>query len=210
MSGKRHPGRIIILCICLIFLFQSCAALQDIASQLLSLQRLQFRIGSVHNFRLLGIDISNITAVNQFSFTDAARLIQGFKARNLAADFILDLEVRNPNNGTGGTRQSLATLSGFESRLLIDDVPTVTGNIENPVDVPGTGSATVIPIRLSLNLYEFFVNKGYDGLINLVLALGGANRSPSRLALDALPRVNTPWGVLEYPNRITVVSTEFR
>ncbi|MCJ7679608.1 MAG: hypothetical protein MUP70_02685, partial [Candidatus Aminicenantes bacterium] len=89
-------------------------------------------------------------------------------------------------------------------------VPTVTGNIENPVDVPGTGTASVIPIRLSLNLYEFFANKGYDGLINLVLALGGANRSPSRLALDALPRVNTPWGVLEYPSRITVVSTEFR
>ncbi len=57
---------------------------------------------------------------------------------------------------------------------------------------------------------EFFNEKGYNDLLNLALALGGAKSDISRLSIDAQPRVTTPLGEITYPGRITVVSKEYR
>ena len=98
----------------------------------------------------------------------------------------------------------------MESRLLIDGTPTVIGNIDQAIEIPGTGRNTVIPIRMTIDLYEFFAAKGYEGLLNLALALGGAERDPARVALDAQPTVTTPLGPIVYPGRITIIDAEFR
>lgn len=68
----------------------------------------------------------------------------------------------------------------------------------------------MIPIRLSLDLLEFFGDKRYEDLIQLALAIGGQSRTPTRLSLDAQPTVSTPVGPMTYPGRVTIVSTEFR
>jgi hypothetical protein len=128
----------------------------------------------------------------------------------LPAEFVLDVLAVNPNDGTGGSRQTVSTLTSIESRLLIDGTPTVTGNIDQPVEIPGTGQETVIAIRLGIDLYEFFGNKGYEDILDLALALGGRGGDSTRLSLDAQPRVTTPLGPVTYPGRITIVSAEFR
>jgi hypothetical protein len=63
---------------------------------------------------------------------------------------------------------------------------------------------------MSIDLYEFFGNKGYEGLLNMALALGGMRRDPARIALDAQPQVSTPLGPIVYPGRLTIISGEFR
>ncbi len=189
---------------------QSCAALDEMASALTSLKRLQFRIGGVGDFRLAGIPVSGKTMLRQFSAADALKLIQSFNAKQLAADFVLEVLAVNPNDGTGGTARTTSTLTGLESRLLIDGRPTVTGDIAQPVEISGTGQTVTIPIRLSLDLVEFFGDKRYEDLVDLALAIGGGSGDPTRIALDAQPRVTTPLGTLTYPGRITIVSFEFR
>jgi len=191
-------------------LFQSCATLNQMASALTNLKRLQFKIGGTDDFRLAGIPVSGKTSLSQFSALDALQLVGAFRAKNLPASFVLNVLAVNPNDGTGGSRQTVSTLTSLECRLLIDGKPTVVGNIERPVEIPGTGQATVIPIRLSLNLFEFFGDRRYEDLIALALAIGGANRDPVRLALDAQPTVTTPLGPIAYPGRLTIVSMEFR
>jgi hypothetical protein len=189
---------------------QSCATLNEMASALVNLKRLQFRIQGVNDFRLAGIAIGGKTSLGQFTALDGVRLVAAFGGRNLPADLVLNVLAVNPNDGTGGSRQTVSTLTSLECRLLVDGKPTVAGNIERPVEIPGTGQATVIPIRLSLNLFEFFGDRRYEDLIGLALALGGANRNPARVALDAQPRVSTPLGDITYPGRITIVEKEFR
>jgi hypothetical protein len=189
---------------------QSCATLKDMASALTNLKRLQFKIGGTEDFRLAGIGISGKTGLNQFSALDALQLVGAFRSKNLPASFVLNVLAVNPNDGTGGSRQTLSTLTSLECRLLIDGKPTVAGNIERPVEIPGTGQATVIPIRLSLNLFEFFGDRRYEDLVALALAIGGANRDPARVSLDAQPKVSTPLGIIAYPGRLTIVSMEFR
>ena len=193
-----------------IFALQGCAALNEMAAALANLQRLKFKVGSIRNFRILGLDIGGKSKLSDFSALDALRLVESYRSKKLPVDFVMDVLAVNPNDGTVGTRRTASTLTGLECRLLVDNKPTGTGNIDGPVEVPGMGQESVIPIRISLDLLEFFGDKRYEDLLQLALAVGGREGSPSRLALDAQPTVSTPVGPITYPGRITIVSTEFR
>lgn len=210
MADKRKTICLALLAAFSLMLLGSCAVLQDMATALSNLQRLKFKLGAVHDFQLLGINLSGKTRLNQFTAMDGVRLLQAFQSKRLPAAFVLDVLAVNPNDGTGGSPKTVSTLTGLESRLLIDGTPTVSGNIDRPVEIPGTGQESVIPIRLSIDLLEFFGDKKYNDLLNLALAIGGANQDGARLALDAQPRVSTPYGALTYPGRLTIVSREFR
>jgi len=201
---------ILLLALAGILHFQSCATLDQMASVIASLQRLRFKLSGVRDFRLLGLDISGKSKLSEFSAMDALRMVESYRSKKLPVDFVVDVLAVNPNDGTGGTRRTTSTLTGLECRLLIDSKPTVTGNIDSPVEIPGTGQESVIPIRISLDLLEFFGDKRYEDLLQLALAIGGRSRSPSRLSFDAQPTVSTPIGPMTYPGRITIISTEFR
>ena len=158
----------------------------------------------------MGIDIGGKAALSDFTALDAFKAVQAYQSKKLPVEFVLDVLAVNPNDGTGGSRKSKSTLTGLECRLLIDGKPTVFGNIDEPFEIPGTGQETVVPMRLSMDLLEFFTDRRYDDLMSLALSLGGKNRSATKIALDAQPTVSTPFGPMTYPNRITIVSTEFR
>jgi hypothetical protein len=180
------------------------------AAALTNLQRLKFKLAGVRDFRLVGIDIGGKAKLSDFNAADVLKLGQSYTSKKLPVSFVVDVLAVNPNDGTGGTTKTAGTLTGLECRLLIDDSPTVTGNIDQPVEIPGTGQESVVPIRLSLDLLEFFGNKALTDLLNLALALGGRSGSPTRIALDAQPAVSTPLGPITYPGRLTIVSAEFR
>jgi hypothetical protein len=206
----RHKGLVTVISLAGFLALSSCSALSDMASALANLQRLKFKIGSVTGFRLMGLDISGKAKLSDFGAADILKVAQSYKARKLPVEFVVDILAVNPNDGTGGTRKTVSTLTGLECRLLIDDKPTVTGNIDRPVEIPGTGQESIIPLRLSLDLLEFFGDKRYEDLVALALAIGGRNGSATRLSLDAQPTVSTPLGPITYPGRLTIISAEFR
>jgi len=193
-----------------LMLMPSCETLDQITRALLSLRRLQFKLGGVSDFGLLGIRLSGKSVLTDFSVPEGLTLLQGFRSKRLPAELTLDILVQNPNDGTGGSTKTISTLTSLESRLLIDGKPTVYGNIDQPIEIPGTGQATTIPIRMSIDLYEFFGQQGYAEILGLALAIGGSRRDATRISLDAQPRVSTPFGEIVYPGRITIISQEFR
>jgi hypothetical protein len=208
--NKRTRTVFALLALTGVLALSSCAAFDEMASVLANLQRLKFKLSGVHDFRLLGIDLGGKARLSDFNALDALKAVQAYQSRKLPVEFVLDVLAVNPNDGSGGTSKTASTLTGLECRLLIDGKPTVTGNIDEPIEIPGTGQESVIPLRLSLDLLEFFGDKRYEDLIGLALAIGGKNRTPSRIALDAQPTVQTPFGPMTYPGRITIISTEFR
>lgn len=188
----------------------SCAALDEMTAALANLQRLKFKLSGVRDFKLLGIDLGGKARITDLNALDAVKLVQSYTSRKLPVEFVVDILAVNPNDGTGGTRRTASTLTSLECRLLIDGQPTVTGNIDEPIEIPGTGQESVIPLRISLDLLEFFGDKRYEDLIGLALAIGGKGRNAARIALDAQPTVQTPFGPMTYPGRVTIVSTEYR
>lgn len=183
----------------------SCKTLNKFADSLSNLQRLEFKLDNVNNFMLAGVNLSNIKSAKDISLMDGIKLTKAFSDKKWPAQFVLNVDAKNPNDGKGGTKQSSATLSSFDWKLYIDDKETISGNINKEFVIPGTGSSETIPLVMNLDLYEFFGNKGYEDIINLALAIGGQNGSAARLKLDARPTVKTPLGNINYPSRITIV-----
>lgn len=187
----------------------SCKQISEISKNLASLQNLKFKLENITNFKLIGIDLASKNSISNFSVTDGLKLTQAFTSKSFPADFVLNIAASNPNDGTKGTRSTLATITSLDWQLYIDDVQTVSGILNDKFDVPASGQKTIIPLRINVDLYKFFQNKSYEGIVNLALALGGVNGSAARVKLDARPTVNTPFGPISSP-RITIIDKEFR
>jgi len=195
----------ILLIISLIFLIVSCSVYETIVN----ISRLKFKLGKVDNFQLNGIDISNKSKLEDFNFQDLLKLTTAFSSGSLPVSFTLNVQAKNPNDGTGGYKQTDANIKSFPWRLLINDKETVSGNINEPVFVPGTGEVTNIPIGINLDLMELFKDKGYEEVINLALTLGGKEGSSSKLTLYASPVIGTSLGDIKYPGELKIVDQEF-
>ncbi|MBR9976675.1 MAG: hypothetical protein KFH87_01185 [Bacteroidetes bacterium] len=194
----------------MIILFTGCAALKDIQQVMTNLSRCEFKLASVNQFTLSGIRLSDKKSVSDLSLTDGARLVASFARNEFPASFTLNVAAVNPNDGTGGTPQASATLTSFAWTLIIDNTLTINGDITDPISIPGTGQQSIIPLVMNLDLARFFKDRGYDAVVNLALALGGANGSPSRVTLRATPRIRTEFGEITYPGAIDIVDKEFR
>lgn len=192
----------------LIFLIPILIVGCSVFKQITNISRLKFKLNSVSNFRLSGIDISNFTSYKEFSVLDAAQLLNSFTKASFPVSFNLNVEAYNPNDGGGYPRQDLDIID-FRWRLLLDGIETLSGNIDRPISVPGTGETTIFPIRIEFDLYKFFNDKGFDGLINLALKLGGKRGDLSSIVLKAKPTIQTPFGKITYPDEIEIIHKEF-
>ncbi len=192
----------------IIFSNLSCSVYQTIVN----ISRLQFKLGNVNNFTLNGVSLNNKTKIQDFSASDILRISAAVAQGHLPVSFVLNVDAKNPNDGTGGYKKTNATLKDFPWRLLIDNKETISGSLGSPVSVPGTGEAIVLPLQMNLDLVSFFKDKNYESLINLALNIGGYNNSTSassKLELYAKPVVTTFIGDVAYPQEIKIVSTEF-
>lgn len=199
----------IILVIAATLFLSSCKTLNNLKDSLNNLQRLEFKLDNVNQFRLAGVNLSNISSVSDISLVDGIKLTQAFASKKLPAQFVLNVDAKNPNDGNGGSKQSAATLTSFDWKLYIDDKETIAGDINKDFTIPGTGQSETIPLVMNIDLYEFFGNKGYDDMLRLALAIGGQNGSAARLKLDARPTVKTSFGNINYPGRITIVDKDW-
>ena len=174
-----------------------------------NLSRLQFKLGDVNNFNVNGINISNKSKLSDFSPLEIINLSTVVASGKLPISFILNVEAKNPNDGTGGYTKTDATLKSFPWRLQLDNKNTISGNIASPVSVPGTGEVSIIPIQINIDLLQFIESQGYESLLNLVLALGGQEGSAARLTLFADPTVSTVLGDINYPGELKIVDHQF-
>lgn len=176
---------------------------------MVNLSRLQFKLGDVNNFSVMNIPISNKTTLNDFTTMDVVKITASLTQGKFPVSFVLNVDAKNPNDGSGGYQRTDATLKDLAWTLELDGKKTISGRLDNSVTVPGTGEVTAIPLRIEIDLKEFFEDKGYESLINLALALGGAQGSSSKVALYAKPTVTTVLGDISYPGELKIVDTHF-
>jgi hypothetical protein len=205
--SKRTKIILILFTLSFSFIQFGCTGAYD---AFVNLQRLQFKLGSVNNFTLAGVNISKVKSSKDLNVLDAASLLTTFTRGEFPASFTLNVLAKNPNDGTGGTKNTSAILKSLAWRLFIDDNETISGNIPNSIEIPGVGKETTIPITMSLDLLKFFKNQGYENVLNLALAIGGVSGSSAKLKLKATPTVDTFLGPITYPGEITIIDKEFR
>ncbi|MCB2203634.1 hypothetical protein KQI65_02710 [bacterium] len=191
-------------------LLTSCAVIKDMQKAMTNLSRCKFKLESVNKFQLMGVSLSDKKNISDFSLTDGVKLTRGFASNEFPASFTLNVAAVNPNDGSGGTPQAAATLTSFAWTMIIDNELTISGDISDPITIPGTGQTAIIPLQMNLDLAKFFKDRGYESVVNLAMALGGVNGSPSRITLRATPRIRTSFGDITYPGAIDIIDKEFR
>lgn len=209
-SFARHIA--VMSCALVLFsILHSCSALKDITNTLNNLHKIEFKLSGIEGFRIAGVDLASKRSLTDLSLAEGLALTRAFASNQLPAEFTLNVEARNPNNGSSGAPSASATLVGFDWKLYIDSKETIAGDIASPVSLPASNQTTIIPLRVQMDLYKFFGDRGYEGVVNLALALGGVQGSTAKVVLDAQPKVNIRnYGTIEYPGRIKIVDTEFR
>ena len=185
------------------FFHQGCSTIDALSN----VQRLQFKLGDINSFSLAGINLSNKSSISSFSITDGLKLADGFATGNLPATFTLNVLARNPNT-PGGSKNTTSVLTKMDWTLLVDSKKTISGVVDSDVTIPGKGQTATIPINMSLNLMDFFKSQGYDGILNLALALGGVQGSAARVTLNAVPSMKI-FGVYISGEEVTIVDKQF-
>ena len=176
---------------------------------LTNVSRLKFKVGDVNGFAINGVSITGKSKLADFGALDLLKLTSGFAQGSLPASFVLNVDAKNPNDGTGGYKKSDATIQNFKWRLFLDDKETIAGELDQPLTIPGTGEVSTIPLKINIDLMKFFKDKGYESIVNLALALGGAQGSSSKITVYATPTVSSPFGNITYPGELKLVDTEF-
>ena len=175
----------------------------------INLSRLKFKLDQVNNYTVSGIPIEGKKNIKDFTPLELLRITGNAAKKTFPVSFVVNVLARNPNDSTGGYPRTDITLKSFPFKLFIDDKETIEGNINNPVFVPGTGDTVNIPIRIDLDLFKFFSDKNYKGLINLAFAISGSKGYSSIIKLYAHPTVATPYGDITYPGELGIVTKEF-
>lgn len=176
---------------------------------LVNVSRLQFKVGKVGDVQVASIPVENKKSLKDFNTLDALKITEAVTQKSLPVSFTLNVEAKNPNDGTGGYPKTNLTLTHFQWRLFLDDKETVSGDIGKPVSVPGTGEVTTIPLKVNIDLVKFFGDRGLQSLINLALSISGNKGSSSKITLYATPAVSSPFGEIRYPQEIKIVSMQF-
>ncbi len=177
---------------------------------LMNLSKLKFKLESVNNFKVSGIPVSDKSKLSDFNPLDLVKLTSQVAQGNLPVDFTLNVSAKNPNpEAVHGSSTDIKIVS-FPWRLYIDDKETISGNISEPVTVPGGNKTSIIPLQINMNLMEFFSNSNLESLINLALKLGGGEGAASHIKLIARPVLDTPIGNITYPGDLTIVDYTYK
>ena len=196
----------ILFLVAAMFVFTSCSIYQSIVN----VSRLKFKLGLVNNVRLADISLDGKRKLSDFSPFDGIKLTSAISKGYLPISFTLNIDVKNPNDGTGGYAATNASLVSLPYRLYVDEKEILTGDISSPVTIPGTGDATVIPLSINFDLFKNIKDHGFESVVNLALNIAGTGNGNSRLTVYTKPTVSTVLGNITYPGELKIVDKEFR
>jgi len=192
----KYP-RFIILILVFAVLNTSCKTLMSYVNVV----KCDFRMESLKNPRVAGIDVTRIKNFSDLSFMQAGKITTSYLSGNIPLDFTINLEGKNPN----GTE---ARMAQFDWILKIDDIQITTGTNEQEYAIPANDGTVIIPLKISVNLLDVLNNEAKDALLNFGLNLADASGTPTRVSMQIKPTINVGGVPITYPGYIDL-GTEF-
>jgi hypothetical protein len=178
-----------------VVLATACATLQ----QLTALRQVTFALTGVRNGRLAGVDLARIRSYSDLTATDIGRISLALARKDLPIEFVVDVRAENPPDNT-----VTATMVRLAWSLLLNDKETISGVVDTTLTLP-PGVPVGIPMQMRFNLLQFFEGPA-QSLVDLAASIAGLSSDPTRIAIRAVPTIDTPIGRISYPSPITIVS----
>ncbi len=179
--------------ISLFMLLPSCSFFKEISA----LGKCEFRMGTLDEPRIAGIDVNGIRKFSDLGLADAAIVGTSLLRGELPLSFILNIEARNPNSTT-------AALNRLEYIAFIDDTEVARGALDERVEIAGNGGIANIPLQLQTDLVRILNQDSRAALFNFGLNLADASDRPTRVSIKVKPTVMVGVVEITYPGYFTV------
>jgi LEA14-like dessication related protein len=180
--------------------YQGCDVAQQ-AQQATNLMNCDFRVLSVENINLAGINIQNMTSIKNLNLTDGAKIMAAIGGGTFPLSLTVNIQGKNPNTSPAG-------LNKLDWILFIDDIQMTSGSVTKAFTIPPNNGTTVIPIQVGLDLKKILQGKSLDAIMNFGFNLAGTGNKPTRIKAKLKPTIMIGTYPLSYPGYITV-NTEF-
>ena len=180
--------------------FNSCDVLQQ-AQQMATLAKCDFRLKTVENTSLAGVNIQRIQHMSDVKLMDAAKITSAYAGQSFPLTFTLNVEARNPNAGT-------AAMQRLDWILYIDNIEMAAGTNTQAISIPGNQGTAIVPLLISTDLKKSLSGKSGDAILNFGFNMAGAGNAPTRITLKAKPTITIGGFQVAYPGYISV-SKEF-
>ncbi|MBK7027856.1 MAG: hypothetical protein IPH45_00970 [Bacteroidales bacterium] len=181
-------------------MMNSCDVLQQ-ASQMANLSKCEFKLQSVNQLTLAGINVQSIHKYSDLTLKDAAKLTAAVASGQFPLDFTLNIEAKNPNTAAAG-------ITKLDWILFIDGIEMTKGVVNQQVTIPANNGIAVIPMKMSVDLKQALSGKSLDAIVNFGLNLAGTGNKPTRFTMKLQPTINVSGFPITYPGYITF-GTEF-
>lgn len=177
--------------------FISCKQLQELQS----LAKCDFKLNTVDNIQMAGVNVQQIQNLSQIGFMDVAKLTTAYVSKSLPLSFNLNVDARNPN-------PTKAVLSALDWILEIDNMEMTRGILNKRFDINPNGGVTTIPMVMNFDLFKVLTGKTKDSMLNFGLNLAGAgNNTPTRITLKARPTIMVGTIPVQYPGYLSIKNT---
>ena len=174
----------------------SCTTLDQLAA----LRGVDFGIDRVGETQLAGIDMRSVRSIEDLSTAQGLVLAATVARGELPLDLTLFLDAENPQSNPA------ARLVEMDWTLFLEGRRTISGTFNDEVALP-SGQTTQVPIRMRLDLVEFFGDNLGD-LLELAAALSGEEGGRSKnIRLQANPTLQTAIGPIRM-GEITVLQQQ--
>ncbi len=177
----------------LLLLVNSCSIL----SELSAFTKCEFRLHSVAEPVLCGIDVSQKRSWSDFSFMEGQLIAGNLLKSTLPFDVTANVEVRNP-----GT--SAAAVNAIQWIALVDDVQVAQGTVNEHVEIPPAGGRVMVPVMLHADLIDLLEGDNPSTMLNFALNLVNSGDKPSQLSLKIKPSVLVGSQSIRYPGYFTI------
>lgn len=178
-------------------MLSSCKVL-DQANEMRTFAKCDFRLKEVSKVSLAGVDVTGVDQFSDLNFSQASNISMNAMKGELPLFMVLDIEVRNPND-------QKASMNRFLWELYVDDQLITNGKVTKDLKVPPDGGTAVLPVDISMDLFEVLTGESADAIINFGMNLSGNGTGvPSRIKLRAKPTIYVAMTLVDYPGWITV------
>lgn len=178
----------------MVFAMISCQQLQELQS----LAKCDFKLRSVDNITLAGVNIQQKQDMSQVNAMDVVKLTSAYVSKNLPLSLNLNVDARNPN-------PTKAAMTALDWILEIDDIEMTRGILNKRYDINPNGGITTIPMSMSFDLFKVLSGRSKDAILNFGFNLAGAGtNTPTRITLKARPTIMVGSIPIQYPGYIAI------
>ena len=179
--------------LCNLISFNSCSYLKELSA----LKECEFRVGTLENPVLAGVDLKKVVTVKDFSINQTGKITKSFLLGTLPLSFVLNVEAKNPN-------QINASLNRLEYLAFIDDVQIASGAMEEHVVIPSGGGIANIPLKVETDVFNLLKKEPLNSLLNWGLNLADEGDRSVRISIKIKPWIHIGSKDHEYPGYLTI------